>query len=296
MVDPRSIHEDPRVLPARPDLAAKYLEHRVKAARYVEGTRRSVVAPQAPVRSEPRPDGHLDTEVLKGEIVTVYDTNDEGWSWGQLQSDNYVGWLPTQALSDLGPEATHRVAVARTLVFPAPSIKVPPLESLSFGCRLAIARIESQFAVTVANEFVPLRHLVDVHHQERDFVMVAERFIGAPYLWGGKTNFGLDCSALVQLSLSACLVTSWRDSDMQEQSFIPKIEPAADHSNLKRGDLIFWDGHVAIVRDGSTLIHANGHHMAVAIEPIADAVARNRAAGLEISSVRRLEGLARKDQ
>ena len=290
------LHNDPRVTPARSDLAAKYLERRVKAARYVEGTLRKVVAPQAPLRSEPRPDGHLDTEVLKGEIVTVYDANEEGWSWGQLQSDNYVGWLPTEALGDVGPQATHRVTVARTLVFPAPSIKVPPLESLPFGCRLAVARIEPPFAVTATNEFVPLKHLVDVHHQERDFIGVAERFIGAPYLWGGKTNFGLDCSALVQLSLTACGVPCWRDSDMQEQSLLPAIEPAADLSNLRRGDLVFWEGHVAIVRDDATLIHANAHHMAVAIEPTGEAVARIRAAGFEISSVRRLEGSARPGQ
>jgi cell wall-associated NlpC family hydrolase len=288
MAELRSIHDDPRVTPARPDLAAKHLEHRVKAARYVEGELRKVVAPQAPMRREPRHDAPLDTEALKGELVTVYETTDEGWSWGQLQSDNHVGWLPTEALGDVGQHATHRVAVMRTLVFPAPSIKSPPIEALSFGCRLAIARIEPPFAVTAANEFLPLRHLVDVHHQERDFVGVAERFMGVPYLWGGRTSLGLDCSALVQLSVSAGGPPCWRDSDMQEQSFLPVTEPAADLSNLKRGDLVFWQGHVAIVRDNATLIHANAFHMAVAIEPTAEAVARIRAAGFEISSVRRL--------
>jgi len=291
MADPLSIHDDPRVTPARGDLAAKHLEHRIKADRYVAGTLRKVVAPQAPVRHEPRHDALQDTEALKGELVTVYDTNEEGWSWGQLQSDSYVGWLPTEALGDVGPQATHRVAVMRTLVFPAPAIKIPPIEALSFGCQLSIARIELPYAVTAANEFVPLRHLVEAHHQERDFVGVAERFLGAPYLWGGKTNLGLDCSALVQLSLSACGAPCWRDSDMQEQSFLPIVEPAADFANLQRGDLIFWEGHVAIVRDPSTLIHANAFHMAVAIEPIAEAVARIGAAGFAISIVRRLEGL-----
>ncbi len=114
---------DPRVTPARPDLAAKHLEGKVKAARYVEGTLRKVVAPQAPVRQEPRHDALLDTEALKGEFVTVYETTEEGWSWGQLQSDNHVGWLPADALGDVGQPATHRVAVNRTLVFAAPSIK-----------------------------------------------------------------------------------------------------------------------------------------------------------------------------
>jgi Bacterial dipeptidyl-peptidase Sh3 domain/NlpC/P60 family len=289
MAEAPAIHDDPRVTPARGDLAAKHLEHRVQAKRYVEGTPRQVVAPSAPVRREPRPDALLDTEALRGEIVTVYDATEEGWSWGQLQSDSYVGWLPTDALGPVGAPATHRVAVMRTLMFSAPSLKTAPLEGLSFGCRLAIARVEPPFAVTAANAFVPLKHLADVNAQERDFVSVAERFLGVPYLWGGKTSFGLDCSALVQLSLGACDMPCWRDSDMQEVSFLPEIEPAADLSNLQRGDLIFWEGHVAIVRDRSTVIHANGYHMAVAIEPTAEAVARNRADGFEISSVRRLE-------
>jgi hypothetical protein len=288
MAEAPPIHDDPRVTPARGDIAAKHLEHRVKAERYVEGTPRQVVAPSAPVRHAPRPDALLDTEALRGEIVTVYDATEEGWSWGQLQSDSYVGWLPTDALGPVGAPATHRVAVMRTLMFPAPSLKTAPLEGLSFGCRLAIARIESEFAITAANEFVPLKHLTDVNAQERDFVSVAERFLGVPYLWGGKTSFGLDCSALVQLSLSACLAPCWRDSDMQEVSFLPEIKPATDLSNLQRGDLIFWEGHVAIVRDRSTVIHAHGDHMAVAIEATADAVARNRADGIAISSVRRL--------
>jgi hypothetical protein len=291
MADPSSIHDDPRVTPARGDVAAKHLEHRVKASRYVEGTPRQVVAASAPVRRDPRPDALLDTEALRGEIVTVYDATEEGWSWGQLQSDNYVGWLPSDALGPVGAPPTHRVAAMHTLMVPAPSLKTAPLDGLSFGCRLAIARVEPPFAITAANEFVPLMHLADVNAQERDFVGVAERFLGVPYLWGGKTSFGLDCSALVQLSLSACLVDCWRDSDMQEQSFLPEIKPAADLSNLQRGDLIFWDGHVAIVRDRSTVIHANGYHMAVAIEPTAEAVARNRSDGFEISSVRRLDGL-----
>jgi hypothetical protein len=289
MVGPEAIHDDPRVTPARGDLAAKHLEGRVQAKRYVEGTLRQVLAPSAPVRHEPRPDALLDTEALRGEIVTVYDSTEEGWSWGQLQSDNYVGWLPTDALGPVGAPPTHRVAAMRTLTFPAPSLKTTPLEGLSFGCRLAIARVDSQFAVTAANEFVPLKHLVAMNAQERDFVSVAGRLLGVPYLWGGKTSNGLDCSALVQLSLNACGAPCWRDSDMQEAAFLPQIEPADDFSNLQRGDLIFWDGHVAIMRDRSTVIHANGHHMAVAIEPIADALARNRADGVALSSVRRLK-------
>jgi Bacterial dipeptidyl-peptidase Sh3 domain/NlpC/P60 family len=282
---------DPRITPARADIAAKHLEGKVEATRFVEGALREIVVAQAPLRREPRPDASLDTEALKGERVTVYDANEEGWSWGQLVSDGYVGWLPTDALGPLGSDTTHRVAVMRTLVFPAPSIKIPPIDTLSLGCQLAIARIEPPFAVTARNEFLPLRHLVEVSNHERDIVAVAERFLGVPYLWGGKTSSGLDCSALVQLSLSACGISCPRDSDIQEQAIGSPIAPGNALSNLRRGDLLFWKGHVAMARDNETMIHANAHHMAVAIEPIAEAVARIRAAGSEITNVRRIAAI-----
>ena len=132
---------DPRVTPARADLAAKHLEGKVKAARYAEGRVYEVIEPQAPLRREPRPDAPLSTEALKGERVTVYDSNAEGWAWGQLAADNYVGWLPANALAPAGAAPTHKVAALRTFAFPGPSIKLPPLESLPFGARLAVARM-----------------------------------------------------------------------------------------------------------------------------------------------------------
>ena len=135
---------------------------------------------------------------------------------------------------------------------------------------------------------MPATHLAPVDAKETDFVTVAERFVGAPYLWGGKTNLGLDCSALVQLALSSCGIPCPRDSDMQERALGWALEPAAALSKLQRGDLLFWTGHVAIVRDDTTLLHANAFHMAVAIEPIAKAIARISAAGSEPTSVRRL--------
>lgn len=279
---------DRRITPARPDLAARHLQGTVTAARFVEGRPRQVIAPQAALRREPRPDAILDTEALKGERVTVYEENEEGWAWGQLAGDGYVGWLPTEALGQPGEAPTHRVAAMRALLFPGPSIRLPPLEALSLGCALSIARIEPPFAVTASGGFVPLIQLVEHAFQEPDSVAVAERLLGAPYLWGGKTSLGLDCSALVQLSLNACGRACPRDSDMQEQTLGVPIEVAADFSNLQRGDLLFWEGHVAVARDRSTIIHANGHHMAVAIEPVMDALARNRAAGSELTSLRRL--------
>jgi len=277
---------DPRLTPARADLAAKHLEGKVSAARYVEGYLYEVIEPQAPLRREPRPDASLETEALKGERVTIFDANGEGWAWGQLATDGYVGWLPYNALAPAGAAPTHKVRALRTLVFPGASIKLPPLEALPLGARLAIARIEDRMAVTQSGAYVPAAHLAPLDENESDFVAVAERFLGTPYLWGGKTALGLDCSGLVQVALTACGVSCPRDSDMQEDALGMAV--AADLSALRRGDLIFWKGHVAIVRDRGSLLHANAYHMAVAIEPITEAVVRIRNAGSEITSIRRI--------
>ena len=279
---------DPRVTPARADLAARELEGKVAAARYVEGRLYEVIEPQAPLRDEPRPDAPLVTEALKGERVRIFDMNAEGWAWGQLAADSYVGWLPANALAPPGPPPTHKVAALRTLVFPGPSIKLPPIEALPLGALLAVARVADRMAVTSAGGYVPAAHLAPVGHYETDFIAVAERFVGVPYLWGGKTMLGLDCSGLVQVALTARGISCPRDSDMQEAALGVPLKHAARLADLKRGDLIFWKGHVGIVSDPATLIHANAFHMAVTIEPIADAVERIASTGSDVTSVRRL--------
>jgi cell wall-associated NlpC family hydrolase len=275
---------DPRLTPARPDLAASHLRGKVDSARFVDGTVQEIVAGQTPVRNAPSHGATMVTEALAGERVTIYETDEDGWAWGQLAGDGYVGWLPAAALLQPGPEPTHKVAALRTLVFPGPSIKLPPTEALPLGARIAVARTHDSFAVTASGGHVPMRHLVPVATAEPDFVAVAERFLGAPYLWGGKTSLGLDCSGLVQVALTACGIACPRDSDMQEAALGKPVEL----SGLRRGDLVFWKGHVAIVRDTGSLVHANAHHMAGAVEPVADAVARIRAAGSEITSVKRM--------
>jgi cell wall-associated NlpC family hydrolase len=278
---------DPRLTPARPDLAAKELEGKVTAARFVEGRVFEVIEPQTAVRATPTPDAPLLTEALKGERVAIYDMNAEGWAWGQLAADGYVGWLSANALSPAGPSATHKVTALRTFAFPGPSIKLPALEALPLGARVAIARFEDRLAVTRSGAYVPALHLALLDFVEPDFVAVAERFLGVPYLWGGKTALGLDCSGLVQVALTATGRICLRDSDMQEQA-LGALVPHTEEGALQRGDLVFWKGHVAIVRDGATLIHANAFHMAVAIEPLGEAITRISEAGSEITSVRRI--------
>ena len=277
---------DRRVTPARPDLAARHLQGRVEAARFVDGMVREVRDASAPLRREPAPDAPLDTEALRGERVTVYETNQEGWCWAQLERDGYVGWLPVDALAEPGPVATHAVSVLRTLAFPGPSITLPPVAAYSLGCRLAVTRTEGPLAATPSG-WVPARHLAPLDAHAVDFVAVAERFLGVPYVWGGKTSLGIDCSGLVQVALQACGAASPRDSDMQERALGEAV--AADVAGLRRGDLVFWKGHVAVVRDADTFVHATAFHMMVAVEPIADVVRRvSGEGGGAIRAVKRL--------
>ncbi|MFB9270142.1 NlpC/P60 family protein [Bradyrhizobium erythrophlei] len=278
---------DPRLTPARDDLAAKYLEGKVKAGRFVDGEELEVCDAIAPLRRAPSPDAEQMTQALKGERVTIYDRNGEGWAWGQLAGDGYVGWLPDSALVRPKAAPTHKVTALSTLAFPGPSIKLPPVEALPMSARIAVAREVASFAVTHDGRYLPRQHLGALDMVAPDFVAVAERFVGTPYLWGGKSAFGIDCSGLVQIALASAGTGCPRDSDMQQDG-LGKELTAAEAKHLQRGDLIFWKGHVAIVRDASTIVHANAHHMATAIENTQAAIARIKATGSEVLAIKRL--------
>ncbi len=241
----------------------------------------------APLREAPSTDAMLLTQALKGERVTIYDRNGEGFAWGQLNSDGYVGWLPDRALAKPAAAPTHKVTAVRTFAFPGPSIKLPPVETLVMGAMVTVMREDGPFAVTREGWYLPRQHVGGIDRYAEDFVAVAERFVGTPYLWGGKSSLGIDCSGLVQVSLNAAGTGCPRDSDMQQDG-LGRILGLAESSKLQRGDLIFWKGHVAIVRDADSIVHANAHHMATVIEDTRDAIARIKAAGSEISAIKRL--------
>src|SRR6202163_1137361 len=279
--------DDPRLTPARPDLAAKYLEGKVEAKLFVEGEEFEISDAIAPLRCAPSPDAELATQALKGERAMIYDRNGEGFAWGQLNSDGYVGWLPDRALTKPGAAPTHKVTGLRTFAFPGPSIKLPPVETLVMGTTITVTREVGAFAVTREGWYLPRQHVGSIDHNASDFVAVADRFVGTPYLWGGKSSLGIDCSGLVQISLNAAGTGCPRDSDMQQDGLGRRLDQT-EAKKLKRGDLIFWKGHVAIVREADSIVHANAHHMTTVIEGTREAIARIKAAGSEVTAIKRL--------
>lgn len=261
---------DRRRTPAREDLAAAHLEGTIAAPRYVEGRRMRVIDEAVALRASPAPDCGLDTQLLFGEDVIVYDV-EEGWAWGQALRDRYVGYMPADSLVAATGAPTHEVTAPRTFLYPAANMKLPALGALPMGAQVETRALQGDFAQLASGLFVFAAHLAEPSARQSDFVAVAEMFAGAPYLWGGKTYLGLDCSGLVQISLQAAGFSSPRDTDMQQAELGEALAPDAP---LQRGDLVFWKGHVAIMQDAGRMLHASGHHMQVVSEDFAQARAR----------------------
>lgn len=272
----------------RDDLADERLRGEVDAARFVGSVKRNVTACVASLHRQPSEQSAVDTQALFGELVSVFEQSD-GWAWVQL-CDGYVGYLPTSVLGELDGQPTHRVLALRTFLYPGPDLKLPTRRYLGFGSSVRVAGSEGEYSEIAGGGFVFSRHLVPIDSFETDFVAVAERLQGVPYLWGGKSSLGIDCSGLVQLSLAACGIACPRDSDMQEAEFGVALAIGPDLSGLKRGDLVFWKGHVAIMLDDTRMIHANGWTMDVYAEPlkVAEQRIRDISNGGPITSIRRL--------
>lgn len=262
---------DPRVTLARPDLAVEVLRGQIHASHYAPGRTFRVIAAASPLFSEPRADGAMQSEVLLGETMTIVEQSAEGWSWGQSDLDGYVGYLASDHLSPDLLVPTHRVTSLRSFVYSGPSIKGVPMTALSFGARVHVTATQEQFSRLAEGGFVISAHLTPDTDRTDDPAGWAEMFLHTPYLWGGRSSLGLDCSALVQLVWQTCGRTCPRDSDMQERDLGERLD---DQAPLQRNDLVFWKGHVGIMLDGESLLHASGAHMSVVREPLAEARAR----------------------
>ncbi|MCI4662148.1 MAG: NlpC/P60 family protein [Neomegalonema sp.] len=293
---------DLRLNAARPDLADNRLRGKVQAQHFVDGERAWIKTPIAPVRAVPDPAKPLVTEFLMGEPVLVFERK-QGWAWAQSQIDGYTGYVPEDCLDALGATPNACIHVPRALIFPSPELRVPPMpEWLPMGAGVSL------IDTTPRDGYLPLlgggwiweRHvsavtqpdiaqtpIVLTHAQSaRDWVGICEQFEHAPYLWGGKSVAGIDCSGLIQLALQMHGQPCPRDTDLMEAALGSAVDPEGP---LQRGDLIFWKGHIGVMLDKETLLHANAHHMQVAREPLPDARERILARSFgPITSVRRL--------
>lgn len=278
MVRKLSMSLDKRLHAYREDLAESALEGRVSSARFTMGEAGRIVTAVAPLRRQPRPGAPLDTELLFGEDVTVLDRSD-GWAWIKSHRDDYVGYVPSGSVGPAGPPATHRMAALRGFVFPRPDLKAPPVMTIHLGSRLTITGEDGRYSKLAGGGYVYSDYLRPIQELEDDPIAVALKFMHAPYLWGGRSSLGLDCSALVQLSWQACGIECPRDTDMQFDRFGSLINYDGDENSLRRGDLVFWKGHIGIWIDQDRFLHSNASDMMVAMAPLAFTADRIAAKG-----------------
>lgn len=269
---------DRRLNAFRQDLADQRLSGRVEAARFTAGRAAVIASPVADLRSRPDAGAGLDTQLLCGDRVRVFDEGD-GWAWIQAERDSYVGYVQATSLGDpASAQPSHRVAVPRSFVYAQADLKSPAIAAHSLGASLAVVDTAetrgTRYAMLAGGGAMIEAHLHPLAAAVDDFVAVAETLERTPYLWGGASAFGIDCSGLVQLSLRMAGRDVPRDTDMQAEALGKALDAPLSGHGLHRGDLVFWKGHVAIMLDAETIIHANGHTMMVSRERLHDAITR----------------------
>jgi len=278
---------DPRLILTTSDVASCALEGVIAAPRYVETTPMQATAVRAGLLKAADPDAEQMDELLFGEAFEMLETRD-GFAFGQAVRDGYVGWVEEDALGEPGLPPTHRVSALATFAFLEPSIKTPVVHRLSLNALGAVEAREGRFVKLHGSGWAVEQHLSSIGVFADDPATVALQFLGAPYLWGGRSADGLDCSGLVQQALYACGIACSRDSD-QQTALGSGLGIGADLSGLQRNDLVFWPGHVGMMLDETRLLHANASAMCVSIEVLSDAVKRIEAAGSgSPSALRRL--------
>lgn len=273
---------DSRLTPARPDLAAAHLKGTVQATAFVDGHAMTISRGRTALRHAPDHEALQDDELLFGELFTVYESKG-GWAWGQSAVDGYVGYVHTIVCGD-PIEPSHRVVALVTPVLTGPDIKRATRDLLPMNARVKVLERANGFVRIAPDGYVFAGHLVPLDVLASDWVATAERFVGTAYVWGGKTHAGIDCSGLVQTALASAGIVAPRDADQQEQALgqdVPFLK-------RRRGDLVFWHGHVGIMLDETRLLHANSFHMQVEIEPLDDVIARMMSVTGPVTAVKRL--------
>jgi hypothetical protein len=276
---------DKRLHAYRTDLADENLREKIVAEKYVTGHTMEIIVPVTPLHREPSNSGMQVTQAIFGEKITAFEVAGD-WIWCQLQNDGYVGYIARSAASPQVTDATHRVSVPKTFMYSKGNIKSQPVVPAYLNAKLEVVDTDGAFSRISNGSFVYSRHLEKLSEPARDFVEVAERFLEVPYYWGGKTSEGLDCSGLVQSSLEACGMPALRDTDMQERQ-LGRSLLINDLDGLQRGDLVFWNGHVGIMCDAVSLLHANGFHMMTVKEPLAEAIQRIMPTAGPVTSIKR---------
>lgn len=268
---------DARLHAFRSDLADARLKGEVSADRFVTGRPARITASVADIRKAPLPDAGVNTQILFGDDVLVFEEA-EGWAWVQAERDGYVGYVGATMLGAREYAPTHIVSAPRTFLYPGADLRFPISGQLSMGSTVTVTGAAetrgTHYALLPSGEALIAGHLSPLDDVAGDYVAVAEMFLGTPYLWGGTSGFGIDCSGLVQLAMRMVGRNVLRDSDMQAAGLGEPLDPGPDYTGLKRGDLVFWKGHVAIMTDAETMIHANGHTMLVSREGLKEAIDR----------------------
>jgi cell wall-associated NlpC family hydrolase len=273
----------------RDDLADVRLKDAVAAPRYVEGRPAGILRGIADLRRRPDSSAPLDSQLLYGEAVRVFDEA-HGWAWVQGEADRYVGYVESAALGAPAPAPTHRLRALRSFLFPEPNLKAPPLDCLSIASSLTVVGEQGSYSRLAGGGWLYTKHLQPIAEISPDFVATALEFLGTPYYWGGRSSIGLDCSTLVQLSLACAGLKVLRDSYQQATSLGEKLNGLPGEVVLERGDLVYSPGHVAIMLDGAHVVHANGFTMSVAVETLAalEGRVRKETDGKGFTAVRRV--------
>ena len=270
---PTELSNDVRLKPVRDGVAAEHLQGMVEADKFAEGKDLHITAPVCVLKREPNDSAAIDSQLLYGERFVAFGEKDQ-WLWGQSPRDHYVGWIRKSVVAQGHLDATHQVMSRGTFLYTEADMKSQPVMKIPMASRLVVTdrvSVRDTDYLKTSRGWVVKKHVRVLSKSARDFVMVGESMLGMTYLWAGRSTFGLDCSGLVQLAMQMAGIAVLRDTDMQEATIGEAVDLAPDLSGLKRGDLVFWPGHVGMMRDSDNLLHANGHTMRVFSQPLEDA-------------------------